>query len=103
MNDQELDILLAQSARKYKAAEQINRQVMRTVRRDLRRKTARKWATLIGLSFGLPLMLVCLVFSLMAYLPDHSMPVYITTLALPVITLVLFFGKGLHDFSLSEL
>lgn len=103
MNDQELDILFAQSAQNQKVVEQINASVMRTVRRDMRRKAVRKWARLLGICFGMPLMIVFLVFALMTYLPDQSMPVYITTLALPVITLVLFFGKGLHDFSLSNM
>lgn len=103
MNDQELDILFAQSAQQQKAVDAISASVMKTVRRDLRLKIMQKWAKIIGLSFGLPLLFVLLVYGLMTYLPDHSMPVYITTLALPILTLVLFFGKGLRDFSLSEL
>lgn len=103
MNDQELDILFEQSAQRQQIVEQINVEVMKTVRRDLRLKVLRKWAQLIGISFGLPMMFVLLVHILLTYLPDMSMPVYITTLALPIITLVLFFGKGLHDFSISEL
>ena len=103
MTDQELDSLFAQSAQQQKAVDAINASVMKTVRRDLRLQLVRKWAKIIGMSFGLPLMIVFLVYALMTYLPDHSMPIYITTLALPIITLVLFFGKGLCDFSLSEL
>ena len=102
MTDQELDSLFAQSAQQQKAVDAINASVMKTVRRDLRLKIMQKWAKIIGLSFGLPLLFVLLVYVLMTYLPDHSMPVYITTLALPIITLVLFFGKGLRDFSLSD-
>lgn len=103
MTDQELDLLFQQSAQHHKAVKQINRQVMKTVRRDSRLNVARKWAKIIGICFGLPLLFVVLVYVLMTYLPEHSMPIYITTLALPIATLVLFFGKGLHDFSLSEL
>lgn len=103
MNDQELDILFEQSAQREQAAERITAQVMRTVRRDLRIRQLRKWARLVGISFGLPVMFVLLIYILMTYLPDLAKPVYITTLALPVITLALFFGKGLHDFSISEL
>lgn len=102
MTDQELDILFAQSAKNQQAVDFINASVMKTVRRDLRFKIMQKWAKIIGLSFGLPLLFVLLVYVLMTYLPDHSMPIYITTLALPIITLVLFFGKGLRDFSLSD-
>lgn len=102
MNDQELDILFAQSAKNQQAVDFINASVMKTVRRDLRFKTIRKWARLLAICFGLPLLFVLLVYILLTYLPDLSMPIYITTLALPLITLVLFFGKGLHDFSLSD-
>ena len=103
MNDQELDILFAQSAQNQKVVEQINASVMRTVRRDMRRKVVRKWARLLGICFGMPLMIVFLVFALITYLPDQSMPIYITTLALPIAALAFFFGKGLRDFSFSEL
>lgn len=102
MNDQELDILFAQSSQQQKAVDAISASVMKTVRRDLRLKIVQKWAKIIGLSFGLPLLFVLLVYVLMTYLPDHSTPIYITTLALPILTLVLFFGKGLRDFSLSD-
>lgn len=102
MTDQELDILLSESAKRQQPIAQINANVMRTVRRDLRLKIMQKWAKIIGFSFGLPLLFVLLVYVLMTYLPDFSLPIYITTLALPIITLVLFFGKGLRDFSLSD-
>lgn len=102
MTDQELDILLNESAKRQQPVADINAAVMRTVRRDLRIKLVRKWARLIAICFGLPLLFVLLVYILLTYLPDLSMPIYITTLALPLITLVLFFGKGLHDFSLSD-
>lgn len=102
MTDQELDSLFAQYAKQQQAVDAINANVMRTVRRDMRLKLVRKWAKIIGISFGLPMMFVLLVYVLMTYLPDFSLPIYITTLALPIITLVLFFGKGLRDFSLSD-
>ena len=49
MNDQELDILLSESAKRQQPLADINATVMRTVRRDLRLKIVRKWAKLLGL------------------------------------------------------
>ena len=46
MTDQELDILLRESAKRQPEIAQINATVMRTVRPDLRLKTLRKWAKL---------------------------------------------------------
>ncbi len=103
MNDQELDILFAQSAQRQKAMEQINRQVMQTVRRDMRIKVIRKWAKLLGICFGLPLMVVLYVYALFTYMPDMQMPLRIVTFALPLATLFLLSGKELHDFLLSDM
>ena len=103
MNDQELDMLFAQSAQRQKAMEQINRQVMQTVRRDMRIKVIRKWAKLLGICFGLPLMVVLYVYALFTYMPDMQMPLRIATFALPLATLFLLSGKELHDFLLSDM
>lgn len=103
MTDQELDILFAQSAQSKKMVEQINLQVMKTVRRDMRRKTIRKWAKLLGLCFGLPLMVVLYIYILFTYMPEMEMPLRVMTYVLPLGTLAVFFGKGLRDFSLFEM
>ena len=103
ISDSELDMLFAQSAQTQKAVEQINRQVMKTVRRDMRLKTLRKWARLIALCFGLPLMVVLYIYILFTYMPEMETPLRIMTFAMPLGTLAVFFGKGLHDFSLFEL
>ena len=99
MTDQELDSLFAQSAQNQKVVEQINLRVMKTVRRNMRLKIARKWAKLLGLCFGLPLMVVLYIYILYTYMPEMETPLRIITFILPLGTLAVFFGKGLHDFS----
>ena len=99
MTDQELDSLFAQSAQNQKVVEQINLRVMKTVRRNMRLKIARKWAKLLGLCFGLPLMVVLYIYILYTYMPEMETPLRIMTFVLPLGTLAVFFGKGLHDFS----
>lgn len=99
MNDQELNILFEQSARRQKAVEQINLEVMRTVRSDMRAKRIRKWARLIALCFGVPMLIVLYVFALVTYLPDMPEVIKVICFVLPLGTMALFFGKNLHDFS----
>ena len=103
MNDQELDILFAQSAQRQQIVEQINAVVMKTVRRDMRLKVLRKWARLVGLSFGLPLMIVLYVYALFTFMPDMQLPLRIAAFILPIGTLALWTGKELHDFLLSDM
>ena len=103
MTDQELDSLFAQSARNQKVVEQINLRVMKTVRRNMRLKIVRKWAKLLGLCFGLPLMVVLYIYILYTYMPEMETPLRIITFVLPLGTLAVFFGKGLHDFSPFEM
>lgn len=103
MTDNELDLLLQQSAQGRKAVEQINRQVMRNVRRDIRLKTLRKWAKLLGLCFGLPLMVIAYIWLLiqgMPFLPEENIWI---AFIVPVLTLLGFSGKVLHDFSVTDL
>ena len=103
ITDQELDMLFQQSAQHHKALEQINRHVMRTVRRDIRMKVVRKWAKLLGICFGFPLMVVLYIYILCTYMPEIETPLRIMTIVLPLGTLAVFFGKGLHDFSVFEM
>ena len=103
ITDNELDLLLQQSVQHHKAVEQINRQVMRSVRRDMRLKTARKWAKLLGLCFGLPLMVIAYLWLLkqgIPFLPEENMWM---TFIVPVLTLLGLSGKFLHDFSVTDL
>lgn len=103
MTDKELDILFAESAQQQKAVEQINHQVMKTVRKDMRRKSVIKWGKLLALCFGLPLLVVLFAYALFTYLPDMQLPLRIVTFALPLGTIILWTGKELHDFSLSDM
>ena len=103
MNDKELDILFEQSAQREQASERITAQVMRTVRRDLRLKLLRKWARLIGLCFGLPLLVVVYAYTMFTYVPDMQLPLRIAVFVLPLGTIVLWAGRELHDFLLSDL
>jgi len=103
ITDNELDLLLQQSAQHHKAVEQINRHVMRTVRRDMRLKTLRKWAKLLGLCFGLPLMVIAYLWLLkqgIPFLPEENMWI---AFIVPVLTLLGLSGKFLHDFSVTDL
>ena len=79
MTDQELDILLSESAKRQPEIAQINTTVMRTVRRDLRLKTLRKWAKLLGLCFGMPVAIVVYAYALFVFMPE--MPEQLQTVA----------------------
>ena len=103
MNDKELDILFSQSAQRQKAVEQINRQVMQTVRRDIRKKAVRRWTRLVAACFGLPMLVVLYIYALYTYMPDIALWQTIICYTLPVGTMVVFFGKTLHDFSPSNM
>lgn len=98
ISDKELDTLFEQSAREQMAVERINAQVMKTVRRDMRLKVLRKWAKLVGICFGVPLLVVIYVYALFTYMPDMQLPLRIATFALPLGTVALWAGKELHDF-----
>ena len=99
MNDKELDSLFEQSAQRQKAVEQINRQVMQTVRRDIRLKVFRKWAKLLGLCFGVPMLIVLYIYVLYTFMPAMEMPLRVVTLVLPLLTLVGVYGKQIREFS----
>ena len=103
LTDKELDMLFEQSAERQLRVNQINAAVMKTVKRDMRLKVLRKWARLIGLSFGLPLLIVLYVYALFTFMPDMLMPIRIITIALPIATLFLLSGKELHDFLLADM
>ena len=103
MNDKELDILFEQSAQREQVSERITAQVMRTVRRDLRLKLLRKWAKLVGICFGLPLLVVVYAYTMFTYVPDMQLPLRIAVFVLPLGTIVLWAGRELHDFLLSDL
>lgn len=103
MTDKDLDLLFEQSARREQTAELITAGVMRTVRRDMRRKQLRKWARLIGVSFGLPVMVVLYAYALFTYMPDMQLPLRITTFVLPLGTIAAWVGRELHDFLLSDM
>lgn len=99
MTDKELDLLFAESAQQQRVVAQINSAVMQTVRRDMRLKTLRKWARLVGLCFGVPVMVVLYVYILFTYMPEMPQVIRCICYALPLGTLAVFFGKNLHDFS----
>lgn len=103
ITDNELDLLFQQTAQRRKAVEQINRQVMKTVRRDLRLKVLRKWAKLLGICFGLPVMIVLYIYLMHTYMPDLPQWGNIMYYLLPLGTLAVFFGKNMRDFSLSDM
>lgn len=100
MNDNELDMLLEQSAQRQKTVEEINRQVMRTVYRDMRLKVVRKWARLLGLCFGVPMLIVLYIYVLYTFLPAMEMPLRVVTLVLPLLTLVGIYGKQIREYSI---
>ena len=98
LTDNELDMLFEQSAQRKQIVEQINAEVMKTVKRDMRLKVLRKWARLLGICFGVPLLVVIYVYALFTYMPDMQLPLRIATFALPLGTVALWAGKELHDF-----
>lgn len=97
MTDQELDILLSESAKRQQPIADINATVMRTVRRDLRLKIVRKWAKLLGLCFGVPLALVVYIFVLNEAISISSMQMQlrIVCIALPLVTIAVLIARNL--------
>ncbi len=102
-DDNELDLLLQQSASHTKAVEQINRQVMQTVQRDMRLKKVRKWMRLLGVCFGLPMLVILYIYMICNYMPTMPTPISIICYALPIGTILAIFGIILHDFSPSDM
>lgn len=100
MTDQELDILLRESAKRQPEIAQINATVMRTVRRDLRLKAVRRWARLIGGCLGIPMALVIYIFVLNEAISGSSMqtPLRIVCLALPLVTIIALLATRLRNF-----
>lgn len=100
VNDLDLDMLFAESAKRQQSVKQINATVMRTVRRDLRLKLVRKWARLVGGCFGIPLALVIYVYVLneAMSLSSMQMPLRIACVALPLITIITLLATKLKKF-----
>jgi len=102
-NQVDLDLLFEQSAKRRQAMEHINRQVMKTVRRNMRLKAVRKWAKIIGMSFGLPLMVIAYLWLLKQGIPFLLEKNMWIAFIVPVLTLLGLSGKFLHDFSVTDL
>ena len=102
MTDQELDILLSESAKRQQPIADINATVMRTVRRDLRLKLVRKWARLVIGCLGVPMALVIYIFVLNEAISESSMqtPLRVVCLALPLITIAVLFVRNQKNFRL---
>ena len=100
MTDQELDILLRESAKRQQPVADINAAVMRTVRRDLRWKVIRKWARLVIGCLGVPMALVLYGFVLNEAISGSSMqsPLRIVCLALPLVTIIVLLATRLRNF-----
>ena len=100
MTDQELDILLRESAKRQHPVADINAAVMRTVRRDLRIKLVRKWARLVIGCLGVPMALVLYGFVLNEAISGSSMqsPLRIICLALPLVTIIALLATRLRNF-----
>ena len=100
MTDQELDILLNESAKRQAPVANINAAVRRTVRRDLRLKAVRKWTRLIVLCLGVPMALVLYGFVLNEAISGSSMqsPLRIICLALPLLSMITLLGVKLRNF-----
>jgi hypothetical protein len=99
MTDQELDILLSESAKRQPDIAQINATVMRTVRRDMRLKTLRKWAKLLGICFGLPVAVVVYIYALFVFMPEMPEQLQTVCMAIPVATVLALAAQRLHYFS----
>ena len=100
VNDIDLDLLFAESAKRQQSVDQINETVMRSVRRDLRLKLVRKWARLVGGCFGVPLALVVYIYVLNEAINVSSMqsPLRIVCIALPLITIITLIATKLKNF-----
>ena len=99
MTDQELDILLSESAKRQQPIADINATVMRTVRRDLRLKTLRKWAKLLGICFGLPAAVVVYIYALFVFMPEMPEQLRVLSIAMPIATILILAAQHLHYFS----
>ena len=99
MTDQELDILLSESAKRQQPIADINATVMRTVRRDLRLKIIRKWAKLLGICFGLPAAVVVYIYALFVFMPEMPEQLQAVYIAIPIATILGLAAQRLHYFS----
>ena len=102
-DDNELDLLLQQSASHKKAVEQINRQVMQTVQRDMRLKKVRKWVRLLGFSFGLPMLVIMYIYMICNYMPEMPTQLQIIFYTFSIGTILAIFGTIFHDVSPSDM
>ena|GEM_PF-1256698 len=102
MNDNDFDLLLAESAKRRQSVEHINAQVMQTVRRDLHVKAVRKWTRLLGICLGLPLAVVVYVWVLWEVIAACPMqtPLRVTCIALPLITIAAILARNLKNYRL---
>lgn len=100
LTDNQLDMLLADSAARKQRLEQINREVMHTVRRDIRRKTAVKWAKLLGVCFAIPAAVVTYVFALnhVVQMLQLQNSLKVVCLTIPLVTIGIFIAKNIKNF-----
>ena len=99
ITDNELDLLLKESADRKQLLAQVNTEVMRTVRRDMRRKQLLRWGRLLAFCFGLPLLAVLYVFVLRTYVPAMPPALTIAYYVLPLSTLLYYVTKKSHRLS----
>ena len=99
MTDKDLDLLFEESAKRQQPIADINATVIRTVRRDLRLKTLRKWAKLLGLCFGMPVVIVVYAYALFVFMPEMPEQLQTVCMAIPVATVLALAAQRLYYFS----
>ena len=99
ITDNELDLLLKESAGRKQLLAQVNTEVMRTVRRDIRRKQLLRWGRVLAFCFGLPLLVVAYVFVLRTFMPAMPPALTVAYYVLPLGTLFYYVTKRLRNFS----
>ena len=103
LTDQEVENLISASFERQDMLAEIDREVMEEVKRNTRRETLRQWIRIAAFSFGVPFVLFCFGFgTYYAYTRVEMYPYLWIAFALPAIAILVFLGKQVINFSISE-
>ncbi len=100
MNEQQFDMLIAETLERRHFVEEINKAVMCDIRRKARQRKLRYWRNAIAFSFGLPLSLFVFGVLFVKYVLSTTSEVYSTICLLIPVAAVLFAAyKAVCNFS----
>lgn len=103
MNEQQMDMLIADTLKRQHIVEEIGRNVMAEVRRAERRKKLAYWRRAVAFSFGLPLVVVTFGLLLYNYVyaaTEGTMSIICTVI--PVVAMLCSTWQIIKNFSADE-